>query len=727
MLKWFSEIKTEDVFSCGWKWASLWEMTNAWFNVPDWFVVTTNAYWKDHNLWAKEVGTAFDSLDCKFVAVRSSATKEDGVDDSFAWQFDTYLFVTKEDLIEQIMECHNSINSDRIKSYCEFKGINRDEIKVAVVVQKMINSESAGVSFTINPVTNNINEIMVEAGWGVWEAVVSWMITPDNYIINKQEKNILSKNISKQEKKLVLDIENTGLKEERIEETIQRSQKLSDKHIIELSEISNKLELHYNKPMDIEWAVEDWNLFILQARPITTINNWEINNVVREKLIQRNFPPIAYTTWAYSEFHWIQIWPLHWIRDRETMITYKVPQVFLIQDQNAYYKTNLNDLIQEVNDELEGAVNAKNKNIFDIAQITPWNTYEDLNRLNEAHRVVYGLMIAGMDLAIELKELIDRKIKNPPMWFEWFIVSPWKKTAIQREQDELVSIVVNNEIENKTVIEKLALDYGYLHQDYFWEPRDCKNYLDLLKKWVFQESWMKEDFDLTIFDSYEQRLINLFKKFVYMYEEGRNAMVRVFWAMRLTCDKLWISHEKLLYMTESDIEELSLSKDERTILSDELFIKRKEAFALYFDNWEYKEYAGKEEVGFLIEKLWINHFRDKKVSALRELSGNVAYPGYVKGNARIVLTQEDAEMIEDGEILIAPMTEVGFLWWMRKCWAIVTDEWGLICHAAIVSREFGKPCVLSTWEATQAISTWDLIEVDANKWIVRILGKNWQK
>ena len=86
---------------------------------------------------------AFDELNCKFIAVRSSGTKEDGIDDSFAGQFDTYLFVTKEKLIEQIIECHNSVNSERIKSYCESKNINRDEIKVAVVIQKMINSDVA--------------------------------------------------------------------------------------------------------------------------------------------------------------------------------------------------------------------------------------------------------------------------------------------------------------------------------------------------------------------------------------------------------------------------------------------------------------------------------------------------------------------------------------------------------------------------------------------------------
>ena len=110
MLKRFSEISMKDVITCWWKWASLWEMMNTWLPIPNGFVLTTNAYWKDSKERENDVLQAFDELDTKFVAVRSSWTKEDWVDDSFAWQFDTYLFVTRENLIEKIKECHDSVN-----------------------------------------------------------------------------------------------------------------------------------------------------------------------------------------------------------------------------------------------------------------------------------------------------------------------------------------------------------------------------------------------------------------------------------------------------------------------------------------------------------------------------------------------------------------------------------------------------------------------------------------
>ncbi len=91
----------------------------AWFPFADGFVLTIEAFWKNHNEWADAVYAAYDQLNTQYVAVRSSATKEDGVDDSFAGQFDTYLFVNRETLIEQIMECHKSIDSPRIIAYCD--------------------------------------------------------------------------------------------------------------------------------------------------------------------------------------------------------------------------------------------------------------------------------------------------------------------------------------------------------------------------------------------------------------------------------------------------------------------------------------------------------------------------------------------------------------------------------------------------------------------------------
>lgn len=287
MIKKFRDIKATDLPLVGWKGFSLGLLTQAGFQVPEWFVLTTKAFDVSKNKREKEALQAFDDLQTQFVAVRSSGTKEDGAEDSFAGQFDTHLFIDRDKLIDHIIQCHESRDSDRMCVYCSSKNINRKEIKVAVVIQKMINSEISWICFTANPVTNNLDECIIEAWFWLWEAVVSGMITPDNYIINKKTNTIVSKYIARQEKMLVIDTTKWWTVEEEIEETIQKNQKLSDTHILQLNNIATHIEQYYKMPMDIERAVENWQIYILQARPITTLqttintdtDNWTIRKI----------------------------------------------------------------------------------------------------------------------------------------------------------------------------------------------------------------------------------------------------------------------------------------------------------------------------------------------------------------------------------------------------------------------------------------------------------------
>ncbi len=270
MIKFFEKIRSTDIVTCGGKWASLGELMRAWLPFADGFVLTTLAYQKSQEQWKRLVFEAFDSLNTSYVAVRSSATKEDGIDDSFAGQFATFLFVTKEQLVDKILSCRNSLNSERIATYCEEKKIERSSIKIAVVIQKMIHSEVSGVCFTADPVSWNTRNILIEAWYGLGESIVSGMITPDQYLLNKSSKNILSKTISYQEKQLLIGT-NGGTVELEVDWTIAEEQKLSDDKIIELTELALIIESHYEQVMDIEWALENWKFYILQARPITTV------------------------------------------------------------------------------------------------------------------------------------------------------------------------------------------------------------------------------------------------------------------------------------------------------------------------------------------------------------------------------------------------------------------------------------------------------------------------
>jgi pyruvate,water dikinase len=142
-------------------------------------------------------------------------------------------------------------------------------VSVAVVVQKMVQSEVSGICFTVHPVTKDKNQMVIEAAWGLGEAIVGGKITPDTYVIDKKEEKILDKNISNQESMIIRG--EKGTKEVKVPPAKQEKQKLSDKQIIALAKICQKIEKHYNKPQDIEWAMEKGKFYITQSRPITTL------------------------------------------------------------------------------------------------------------------------------------------------------------------------------------------------------------------------------------------------------------------------------------------------------------------------------------------------------------------------------------------------------------------------------------------------------------------------
>ena len=280
----FTDISLGDSTMYWWKWASLGEMTQAHFSVPNGFVISTQYFGRPAQDREQEVLDAFDTLGCSFVAVRSSGTMEDGSEDSFAGQFASYLFVTRDTLIQHIVDCHDCVHSERMRAYCEAKQIDIQQIKVAVIIQKMVNSESAGVCFTIHPLTWNREELLIEAWFGIGESVVSGLITPDNYIVHLGSNDV-QKTISSQETKIVLDVQRWWTEEILIEEPERNIQKLSDTHIQELARRAKEIESHYGMPMDIEWAVEDWTLYILQARPITNIQTTSTHLLQKEDYV----------------------------------------------------------------------------------------------------------------------------------------------------------------------------------------------------------------------------------------------------------------------------------------------------------------------------------------------------------------------------------------------------------------------------------------------------------
>jgi pyruvate,water dikinase len=312
-----SDLGKNDIDIAGGKGANLGELVAAGFNVPPGFVLTTAAY--DHFMETSKIGERvkdllakvdasseaslqeasvkirelFDTVEIPtdlkeqvlashkamfkgkkmgLVAVRSSATAEDLPTASFAGQQDTYLNVeSPEELLDKVRKCWSSLYTPRAIYYRVTKGFEHSKVKLAVVVQKMINSEISGIMFTVDP-NSEMPHIIIEAGYGLGEALVGGKVTPDTYVVDKFHDKILNKRIAKQTWKLVRGRDGECEKAD-VPEEMQNAQKMTDEQILALGEIGRNIEAHYDRPMDIEWCIEEKIMYIVQARPVTTLSS----------------------------------------------------------------------------------------------------------------------------------------------------------------------------------------------------------------------------------------------------------------------------------------------------------------------------------------------------------------------------------------------------------------------------------------------------------------------
>jgi pyruvate, water dikinase len=221
-----------------------------------------------------EVAKAYDLFvrrhNVRFSAVRSSATAEDLEGASFAGLQDTYLNVSGIDQIfAAIKKCWSSLFTTRVLVYREKKGFDHLQVHLAVLIQKMVDAVVSGILFTRDPNTGE-NHMIVEAGWGLGEAIVGGEVTPDHYVVDGATLKLVHKQISEQRVRIVR-AEGGGNRREDVPADAQRVQKLSDHRLSRLVSLARVIESHYRRPMDIEWCADAESLYIVQARPVTTI------------------------------------------------------------------------------------------------------------------------------------------------------------------------------------------------------------------------------------------------------------------------------------------------------------------------------------------------------------------------------------------------------------------------------------------------------------------------
>jgi pyruvate,water dikinase len=205
------------------------------------------------------------------VAVRSSAVSEDGDTASFAGQQETFLNVRGADnIVRHVQQCWASFFTPRAIFYRAQKGSLQDSA-MAVVVQRMVRAKKSGVMFTNDPVQKRRDHIMIEAVFGLGEAVVSGMVTPDHYVLNRSDGALVREFIAFQPIALVYDEHDNGTRELELSEAQGSARVLTDGEIRSLLDLGLKLEAHFGKPQDIEWSIENDDIYLLQSRPITTL------------------------------------------------------------------------------------------------------------------------------------------------------------------------------------------------------------------------------------------------------------------------------------------------------------------------------------------------------------------------------------------------------------------------------------------------------------------------
>ncbi len=678
LIRHFDKLTKSNVVIAGGKGASLGEMTQAGIPVPEGFVILSKAFERfieetdldveidsilhkvkheDINTVenasekiqflifsrempkdiASEIGEYFKKLGVRYVAVRSSATSEDSASAAWAGQLDSYLNTTEKTLLENVKKCWASLFTPRAIFYRIEKGLHKEKVSVAVVIQKMVESEISGIAFSVHPVTQDYNQLIIEVGFGLGEAIVSGQVTPDSYVVEKEPRRIINKNISNQEKGLYR-LEKGGNEWKNVQGD---KQKLSDKEILELSELILRIEKHYGFPCDIEWAREKGKFYIVQSRPITTLTKSLIgdknhkNSLYYVRMFEGTGMPLLINTIAFKYYE-----PLEVI---------------------AIFRDNL------------------------------WTTY--LPKKSEMETLKEGIMLFGDQERFNTykKEFNDYKNKSK----------------------HFLGLVI---IKNKISISDLKESFELIAQHWKYYQKTEFFYVDK----AFKQSQNNETIKRNLKELEEIK--NSGRVHLNSLVFGNNSYLTKI--ISILANQFNKRIEDLFFYTAWELLNLYGGKE----VSEEFLNERRKSYSLISKNGKEKILQGDESQSFIDNFLDI----DLNVTQIRGISAN---KGKVKGIAKVIRygyedfdkMHEKIDSMNKGDILVAETTAPELIVACKKASAIVTNQGGLLSHAAIVSRELGIPCLVGTEIAVEVIKDGDLVEVDADNGIVKILSRKNKK
>jgi phosphohistidine swiveling domain-containing protein len=787
---------------------------------------------------AKEIRAAFKRLRTPLIAVRSSGTAEDLPGHSFAGLYDTYLRAADANgCIELVKRCWASLWTERAFDYRTQNGFAHDQAAMAVVVQQLVAADAAGVVFTADPVSGSSDHIIVEACWGLGEALVSGKVTPDRFVIHRGNLHIVERSFST--KSVETAFSPTGSPVERpVEPDRADKPSISDAAALKLARLALKVERIFDVPQDVEWAMAGPNLFLLQSRPITTLDkpkSWEDRQVWSNSNTAEVLPGVLTPlVWSTVGEHVGKL--LGGVIGRLGISFGENPFIGEVAGR-AY--TNLNTFIgmvrrmpfanrmnqaqmfggQDLKPEDRAKLEIGARDMPDI-KVSPLKTllklpgfmlwmsqhgpdrgrkwvsaaveaYEkkprpDLTRFSdeelstkavatlaqlEVGGEALGYALGGMMFTSVLYDLCRRWFKDETganasrllagtgelqsanagveLWrlaraaaaspdvkpavlsqVEWSelheqlqatpagrdFLAEWNRfmhchghhargemdmyNPRWREQPDYVLGVVRNYVKGEGKTDPEADQRRHAAE------RDrLKNELHLrlrnpIKRWVFGYVVRKAQLSAAIRENVKDAGIRVFA-------DTRELVVEL--GRRLAASGVLAEADDIFFLRFEEIEPVVSGKPGFDVA--ERIVERRA---------EYKRNLALTPPAIIVGRYDPEKHKPDTVDAGAELKGLAVSPGIVTGPARVILLA-GTEQVLPGEILVAPFTDPGWTPYFVPAAGIVMDQGGLLSHGSIVAREYGIPAVVNVGPATKLIKTGQMIQVDGDKGVIRIV------
>ena len=649
-------------------------------------------------------------------------------------------------------------------------------MSIAVIVQEMVESEKSGVLFTINPLSQNADEMQINASYGLGESVVSGRVTPDSYIVRKTGK-LIETTIGSKETKIVYGNKNTV--EIAVDEDKRKARALSDNEISGLVNCGLKIEKHYGIPMDIEWAIKDNKVYILQARAITTLKNDDekalIDSYIKgtrpNKSMRKNMAfqlekmPFAYRALDYDF--------IMAINDQKSKIFAEGGIIFDTDPQID------NDGIQTLPKGKKGIT----KNIFHIFKVIKQIKDFDscaaickkfMHRYEEEISLLKSKDFESMSLS-ECKDFLEYSYKlTKDLSYDRFkyalfptmlVFDKYSKilkkinhdyTAfdLYKNLDNKTSTVNNDiskmagEISKNNKLKKAILS-GESYKNLYNEFDDFKSMTDDF----FQKNGFKSDYncyclEAKTFIEDPDRLINILKPILastftknekiesfddlmlklksvygnkYKHIESDINSLRYFHVVREESQYLW---ESLFYYVRKCVTKVNMlllkNKNYKTGISNLFFNELIEAMKRgYLNKKDLENIKNRNEKFPLSIKVWQASkllIFDAKGDILKGVSGSF---GKVVGRACIIHSPKEFYKMQKGDILVCHLTDPEWTPLFKLASAVVADTGAALSHAAIVAREYGIPAVLGVGFATTKYKDGDMLQVDGDEGTVR--------